>query len=47
MKQVNYATTEKELLYIVYEVENVRPYIIGFDIIVYIDHTTIKYLMKK
>jgi len=45
--QVNYATTEKELLAVVYAVEKFRQYLVGSKIIVYIDHSAIKYLLNK
>jgi len=45
--QANYTTTEKELLAIVYALEKFRSYLIGFKVIVFIDHTTIKYLLSK
>ena len=45
--QLNYATTEKELLAIVFAFDKFRPYVIGNRIIVHIDHSGIKYLMIK
>lgn len=45
--QVNYATTEKELLVMVYALEKFRSYLIGSRIICYTDHATIKYLINK
>ena len=45
--QVNYATTEKELLAIVYGLEKFRSYLIGSRVIVYTDHAAIKYLVTK
>jgi hypothetical protein len=45
--QINYATTEKELLAIVYALEKFRSYLIGSNIVVYTDHTAIKYLINK
>ena len=45
--QMNYATTEKELLAIVFAFEKFRPYLIGNKVIVFTDHSTIKYLMTK
>ena len=45
--QLNYATTKKELLAIVFAFDKFRPYLIGNKVIVHIDHSTIKYLMTK
>ena len=45
--QENYATTEKEMLAIVFACEKYRPYILGSHVIVHIDHVAIKYLMSK
>ncbi|XP_062086268.1 uncharacterized protein LOC133792383 [Humulus lupulus] len=45
--QLNYATTEKELLAIVYAFDKFRPYLIGNKVVVYTDHSAIKYLMTK
>ena len=40
--QVNYATTEKELLAVVYAIDKFRQYLVGSKIIVYTDHSAIK-----
>ena len=45
--QLNYATTEKELLAIIFAFEKFRPYWIGNKIVVHTDHSAIKYLMTK
>jgi len=45
--QINYATTEKEMLTIVYALGKFRSYLVGSKVIVYIDHATIKYLLNK
>ncbi|XP_058732930.1 uncharacterized protein LOC131604512 [Vicia villosa] len=45
--QVNYATTEKELLAIVYALEKFRSYLIGTKVVIYTDHAAIKYLLTK
>ncbi|KAL4302470.1 hypothetical protein GQ457_10G014000 [Hibiscus cannabinus] len=45
--QVNYTTTEKELLDVVFAFDKFRSYLIGTKVIVYTDHSTIKYLVTK
>ena len=45
--QLNYATTEKELLAIVFSFDKFRSYLIGNMVIVHIDNSAIKYLMTK
>ena len=45
--QLNYATTEKELLAIVFAFDKFRPYLIGNKVVVHTDHLAIKYLMTK
>ena len=45
--QLNYATTEKELLAIVFAFDKFRPYLIGNKVIVHTDSLAIKYLMTK
>ncbi|XP_010678221.2 uncharacterized protein LOC104893780 [Beta vulgaris subsp. vulgaris] len=45
--QVNYATTEKELLAIVYALNKFRSYLIGSKVIVHTDHVVLKYLLAK
>jgi hypothetical protein len=45
--QLNYATTEKELLIVVFAIEKFRSYLVGAKVIVYIDHATLKYLLTK
>ncbi|XP_014491985.1 uncharacterized protein LOC106754484 [Vigna radiata var. radiata] len=45
--QLNYATTEKELLAIVYALEKFRSYLIGSKVIVYTYHAAIKYLLTN
>ena len=44
--QLNYTTTEKELLVVVFALEKFRPYILGSKIIVYTDHAALKYLLS-
>ena len=45
--QLNYATTEKELLAIVFAFDKFRPNLIGNSVIVHTDHSAIKNLMTK
>jgi hypothetical protein len=45
--QVNYATTKKELLVVVFAFEKFRSYIVNSKVIVYTDHAAIKYLLSK
>ncbi|XP_060965111.1 uncharacterized protein LOC133034108 [Cannabis sativa] len=45
--QLNYATREKEMLAIVFACDKFQPYLIGNKVIVYTDHSAIKYLMTK
>ena len=45
--QRNYTTTEKELLAVVYALDKFRAYLIGLDIIIFTDHSALKYLLTK
>ncbi|CAM8919424.1 unnamed protein product [Rhodiola kirilowii] len=45
--QLNYTTTEKELLAIVYAFDKFRPYLVASKVIVFTDHAAIKYLLAK
>ena len=45
--QLNYVTTEKGLLAIVFAFDEFQPYLIGNRVIVHTNHSTIKYLMNK
>jgi hypothetical protein len=45
--QLNYATMEKELLVVVFAIENFGSYLVGAKVIVYTDHATLKYLLMK
>ena len=45
--QLNYATTKKEMLTIFYALEKFRSYLVGSRVIIFTDHTTIKYLLTK
>ncbi|XP_042410060.1 uncharacterized protein LOC121999439, partial [Zingiber officinale] len=45
--QVNYSTTEKELLAVVFAFDKFRSYLVGSKVIVYIDHAAIRYFLSK
>jgi hypothetical protein len=45
--QLNYATTEKEFLAVVFAFKKFRSYIVNSKVIVYTDHAAIKYLLAK
>jgi hypothetical protein len=45
--QLNYSTTEKELLAVVFALDKFRSYLLGSKIIIYSDHMALKYLFSK
>ena len=45
--QMNYTTTEKELLAVIFALDKVCLYLIGSSTIVYFDHAVVRYLMSK
>ena len=45
--QTNYTTTEKELLVEVYASDKFRSYLIGLEIVIFTDHSALKYLLTK
>ncbi|RDY11968.1 Retrovirus-related Pol polyprotein, partial [Mucuna pruriens] len=45
--QINYMTTEKELLAIVFALDKFCSYLLGSKVIIFSDHAALKYLLKK
>ncbi|KAK8632600.1 hypothetical protein V6N13_072990 [Hibiscus sabdariffa] len=45
--QINYTTTEKELLAVIFTFDKLRSYLIGTKVKVHTDHSAIKYLLAK
>ena len=45
--QRNYTTTEKELLAVVYALDKFRAYLVGSFIVIFTDHSALKYLLTK
>ena len=45
--QLNYSTTEKELLAAMFALDKFRPYLIGSKVLVFTDHAALKYLLTK
>jgi hypothetical protein len=45
--QCNYHTTKKELFTVVFALEKFRSYLLGTKVIVFTDHATLRYLLKK
>ena len=45
--QVNYATSEKEFLEVVFVLEKFKSYLINSKVIIFTDHAILKHLMKK
>ena len=46
-EQRNYTTTEKELLAVVFALDKFRAYLVRSFIVVFIDHSALKYLLTK
>jgi len=45
--QLNYSTTEKELLAVIFALDKFRSYLLGSKVIIYSDHAALKYLFSK
>ena len=45
--QLKYATTEKELLVVVFTIDKFISYLVGAKVIIYTDHAALKYLLTK
>jgi S-adenosylmethionine:diacylglycerol 3-amino-3-carboxypropyl transferase len=45
--QLNYSTTENELLVMVFALDKFRSYLVGSKVLVYLDHPALKYLLSK
>ena len=45
--QLNYSTTKKELLVVIFSLNKIRSYLLCSKIIVYSDHAAIRYLLTK
>ena len=45
--QLNYTTTEKEMLAVFFAIDKFRSYLLGSKIIIYTDHSAIRHLLAK
>jgi hypothetical protein len=45
--QLNYATTKKELLAVIFAIDMFRSYLLGAKVIIYTDHAALKYMLTK
>ena len=45
--QLNYATTEKEMLVVIFTFDKFRSYLLGSKVIVYTDHAALKFFLNK
>ena len=45
--QLNYATTEKDLLAAIFAIDKFRSYLVGAKVIIYTDHVALKYFLTK
>ena len=44
---MNYTTTEKEMLKVVFTVDKFKSYLLGSKVIIFTNHAVIKYLLAK
>jgi hypothetical protein len=44
---LNYTTTEKELLAVVFSLDKFRSYLLGSKVIIYTDHAALRHLLSK
>jgi len=47
VSQANYTITEKELLAVVFALEKFRSYLFGSPVVVFTNHVSLKYMLKK
>jgi len=47
LAKLNYPTTQKELLAIVFAIDKFGSYLVGAKVIIYSDHAALKYLLTK
>jgi hypothetical protein len=45
--QLNYSTTEKELVAVIFALDKFKSYLLGSKVIIYSDHAALKYLFSK
>ena len=45
--QLNYSTTEKELLAVIFALDKFYEYLIGSKVLIFTDHAALKYLLPK
>ena len=45
--QLNYSTTEKELLAVIFALDKFRSYLIGTKVIIFTDHAALRYLLTE
>ena len=47
LTELNYTVTENEFFVVVYSINKFHHYIMGYEVFVHIDHSTIRFLMNK